>query len=387
MKTLLRIVGVVVAVLLSLLGGIVYSRSGGSRLPDRSKAPLLSSDAVEKVADLDFPPGNIAVSAEGRIFFTLHPDGHPSDSVVELSGGKPVPFPDEAFQHPREDLPYFQSILAVRIDRLGRLWVLDFARFGRGTPRILAFDTASGRIVHRYEFPSSVAGLGSMLNDFQVDPEGRYIFIAETSPVLQTPALIVYDTRTKTSRRVLQGHPSVQAEPWIIQAGARRMMLPGGILPLRIAVDSIALSRDGQWLYYGAVTGSRMYRVRASDLVDTSLDAATLASRVENFADKTLTDGLTTDDAGNVYIGDMEHSAIHRLKPDGSLETLVADPRLRWPDGFSFGPGGMLYVTCSALQDVLFLDDNEIRSHGPYQIWRLHPPPSGGTPVTAAPGQ
>ncbi len=381
MKRLRRVLLLLALTLACIVAGLRITLGGGERLPDRSTPPAMSFDSVEKVADLDFPPGNIAVSADGRIFFTLHPDGHPPRQLVELVDGKPVAFPNEEFQQERKDGAYFQSLLAVRIDDKGRLWALDFARFGRGTPRIFAFDIASRRLIQEYAFPSSVAGLGSMLNDFQVDRDGRYIFIAETSPVVQNPAIIVYDSSAGTSRRVLDGHPSVLAEKIYIAAGTRRMMLPGGILPLRIAVDSIALSRDGTWLYYGPVAGGRLYRVRAADLVDTRLAPEMLAARVEKFADKTLTDGLTTDDAGNVYLSDMEHSAVHRLRPDATLETLVSDPRLRWPDGFSFGPGGYLYFTCSALQDVLFRSGDDVRRHAPYQIWRLKP----GT--SATPGQ
>ena len=373
MRALGRILVVLGGIVVVLVAGLWLVLGGGEFLPDRTKAPTMRFDIVEKVADLDYPPGNIAVSTDGRVFLTLHPDGHPPQQVVELVQGKPVPFPNEEFQRETEGIPYFQSILAVRIDRQGRLWTLDFARFGRGTPRIVAFDIATRKVVHEYAFPSDVAGLASMLNDFQVDAAGRYIYIAETSPVLQRPALIVYDTEQRRSRRLLDGHASVEAEKLIIQAGERRMMLPGGFLPLRIAVDSIGLSRDGQWLYYGAVTGSRMYRVRAADLTDESLDAATLASRVETFADKPLSDGLTTDDAGNVYLSDMEHSAIHRLRPDGSLETLLEDPHLRWPDGFSFGPEGWLYVTCSALQQVLFRPEEDVAAFAPYQVWRFKP--------------
>lgn len=374
MKRILRF-GVVVVLLLlaAFVGASFFSLGGGSRLADRSTTPTMSFAAVEKVADLDYPPGNIAVSANGRVFLTLHPDGHPPMKVVELVDGRPVPFPSEEFQQGSGGALAFDTILAVRIDLRDRLWVLDFARFGRGTPRLLAFDIASRELVHEYAFPSSVAGLGSMLNDFQVGAGGRYIYIAETSPVLQSPAILVYDTLLRRSRRLLEGHPSVAAEPLLIQAGERLMMLPGGLLPLRIAVDSIALSRDGTWLYYGAVTGSRLYRVRTADLLDEDLEAEALASRVEVFADKTLSDGLTTDDAGNVYLSDMEHSAIHRLDPSGKLQTLVADPRLRWPDGFSFGPEGWLYVTCSALQDVLFRSAEEVRAAAPYQVWRFRP--------------
>lgn len=373
MKRLARILALSVLTVTCIAIGLRVFLGGGERVADLSTAAALDFDVVEKVADLDYPPGNIAVSAEGRIFVSLHPDGRPPRQVVELVDGEPRPFPDEGFQHPRADKPYFQSVLALRIDRQGRLWVLDFARFGRGTPRILAFNFETGDLVHQYDFPSPVAGLGSMLNDFQVDAQGRYIYIAETSPVFQDPALIVYDTQTRRSRRLLDGHASVRTEKLYIQVGDRKMMLPGGVLPMRIAVDSIALSRDGRWLYYGAVTGSRMYRLRTADLVDEALSAEDLESRVEAFADKPLTDGLTTDEEGNLYLSDMEHSAVHRMGSDGRIETLVADERLRWPDGFSFGPDGWLYVTCSALQQVLFRSDDEVRRHAPYQVWRLRP--------------
>lgn len=373
MKNLLRSVAVLVTLLIVLVGALYIERGTAVPLADRSTPAAMSFDRVERVVDLDYPPGNIAVSPEGRIFFTLHPDGRPPRQVVELVDGTPVPYPNEDFQHESETLPFFQSILAIRIDRQNRLWVLDFAEFGRGTPRILAFDLASANLVHEYQFPANVAGLGSMLNDFQVDAEGRYLFIAETSPLLQQPAIVVYDSIEKKSWRRLQSHPSVAAEELLITVGRRPMMLPGGFLPLRIAVDSIALSRDGQWLYYGAVNGSRLYRVPADALTDETVSAEALAAKVENFASKSLSDGLTTDDAGNIYLSDMEHSAVHRMTPDGNLETLISDPLLRWPDGFSFGPDGSLFVTCSALQDVLFRSDESVRAHAPYQIWKFQP--------------
>ena len=59
-----------------------------------------------------------------------------------------------------------------------------------------------------------------MLNDFQVDPAGRRIYIAESSPIAGTPALIVYDVAARTSRRLLDGHPSVRTEDYRIQAPA-----------------------------------------------------------------------------------------------------------------------------------------------------------------------
>src|SRR5262245_42387540 len=124
-------------ILIVALSGCVLG--GNERLDDRTTAPTLPGNAIEKVVDLDYPPGNIAVSRTGRIFFTYHPDGNPPTNVMELVDGKPIPYPDAASQ-PHGDAPRFDSVLSLRIDSQERLWTLDFARFARGTPRLQAFD-------------------------------------------------------------------------------------------------------------------------------------------------------------------------------------------------------------------------------------------------------
>ncbi len=376
MRSILRgFAALVVAVIVLLVFVRLYFGSG-ERLEDRTGPPRLGAGVLETVVDLDYPPGNIAVSSSGRVFLTLHPDGKPPIKVVEVIDGKVVPYPSEEFQRRTGDAAFFDTVLALRIDRQNRLWTLDFADFGRGTPRLLAFDLETDQLVHEYEFPRDIAGLGSMLNDLQISPDGRTVYIAETSPVVHRPALIVYDTTAFTSRRVLHRHRSVVPQNYIIQAPGRDMRIYG-LVVMRIGVDSIALDRNGEWLYYGSVSGDRMYRVRAADLRDPTLDDAALGAKVEDYAAKTLSDGITTDLAGNVYLSDMEHSAVVLLKPDRTLETLIQDPRLRWPDGFSFGPDDWLYVTCSSLHHVLFLDADVMRAHAPYQVYRFKPGEKG----------
>src|SRR2546422_2319751 len=83
---------------------------GGMRLEDRTTAPELPSSALEVVAELDYPPGNIAVSSAGRVFVSLHPAGGPPLKVAELVGGKPVPWPDPSFQEPSRDRPSFDTV-------------------------------------------------------------------------------------------------------------------------------------------------------------------------------------------------------------------------------------------------------------------------------------
>lgn len=380
LRRLARLLVVLVAVVATVALCIFIIFGGGRRLEDRTTAPTLAGSMLERVVDLDYPPGNIAVSRSGRVFFTLHPDGGPPVQVVELKNGEIVPYPNDAFQRATGEELAFQTILSVRIDRQDRLWVLDYADYGIGQPRILAFDLATDQLIHRYDFPRSVAGYGSMLNDFQVGPEGEKIYIADASPILHSPAIIVYDTVKRTSRRLLHKDWSVTAKDYVIQAPGRDMVVLG-IYTMRIGIDSIGLDTRGEWLYYGPLSGDRMYRVRTADLNNATLAPDALARRVEDYGPKTLSDGITIDKADNIYISDMEHSAILTLDPDRQLTTLLKDPRLRWPDGFSFGPDGWLYVTCSSLQHVLFVPKSHMRENAPYQIFRFQPGPAG------APGQ
>jgi len=369
----IRVSLAIVAALLALaFFGLRARFGGGGDFPDRSGRASLGPDALEVVANLDFPPGNVAVSATGRVFATFHPEANPPASVFELRDGVPVPYPPGGLPG---GLTY-QTVLSLRVDRKNRLWVLDYGRYGLGSPRLLAFDLATDALVHRHDFPAKIAIPGSHLNDFQVSPDGHRVYVADASLFAQVPAILDYDVGRQRARRLLEGHESVLPEKYVpVVQGVRMQFF--GMFAIRPGVDSIALDDAGEWLYFAPVTSRWLWRVRTADLDDESLARQELESRVERYAEKTMSDGIAIDSAGTVYLTDIEHSAIVALGPDRVLRTLVRDDRLRWPDGLSFGPDGWLYVTCSALHHVILRGKAEIAANAPYQIFRFKPGASG----------
>jgi len=65
-------------ILIVVLTTVVWIRYGGGEpYPDLSSAPVLNSTAIEEVLAYPEPIGNVAVSADGRIFFTVHPESRP----------------------------------------------------------------------------------------------------------------------------------------------------------------------------------------------------------------------------------------------------------------------------------------------------------------------
>jgi hypothetical protein len=350
-----------------------YIRYGGSGHPFTNMAttPLWPADSLSIVAVLPEAPGNIAVSKEGRIFCTYHAEGHPDVKVWELVNGKPEPFPNMQWQSSANGKVFFDAIFNIRVDAQNHLWTLDHGQNGFGQPRLLCFDINTRALLRKIDLPGNIAGIGSYVQDMQVDTACQKIYIADLSAFGKKPALIVVDIATGHCRRLLETHPSVMPGNYSVVNKGRAMRPAGPLYHFHPGVDPIALDRKNEYLYYGAMSSEWLYRIKVSYLNDTTLSTVQLANTVEKYAKRGQCDGISMDDANNIYLTDIENGSMAIIDTTGKYYTLVGHPKMRWPDGLSAGPDGYIYVADSDIPDVMMKSKKHMRQSAPYYIFKF----------------
>lgn len=112
---------------------------------------------------------------------------------------------------------------------------------------------------------------------------------------------------------------------------------------------------NGETLYWQAVTGRTLYRIPTRVLHDASLSEREVADAVEMVGENGVSDGLWIDPQGRMYISALEEDAI-KVREGDHVEVLLQDSRLRWPDTFSQGADGTMYVTASRIMDNAWHD-------------------------------
>jgi sugar lactone lactonase YvrE len=234
------------------------------------------------------------------------------------------------------------------------LWVLDPGAPGNekileDAPKLVRIDLASNEVTKVIHFPPNVALQGTYLNDIRSSPDGATGYITDSGT---RGAIIVVDLNTGSSFRTLDGDPSTQVDKTVkVTIEGKPLVRPDGRQPV-FAADGIAISNDGDTLYYQALTGKTLYSIETSKL---RLEVDELARRaaVRSVAPTHVADGLWMSRQGTLYLTSPGDFSITRLA-GSTVEKVLSDRRLRWPDTFSEGPDGTLYVTASHIQDTVW---------------------------------
>jgi sugar lactone lactonase YvrE len=236
-------------------------------------------------------------------------------------------------------------------------------------------DAARDAIAQTIPVPGDVALEATYLNDVRFDlrrGEAGLAFITDSSE--EGPnAIIVVDLATRRAWRKLHDHPTVRPVPGFVAVIEGRPF--DG---LAMGSDGIAISADGERLFYCPLAGRRLYSVAVDALADEGSSADEVALTVEDHGEKGASDGLESDDHGRVYATNYEHGAVLRRDPaDGAWQTVVHQPGMLFPDTLSLAADGFLYLTVNQLHRQPAYQGGEDLRRPPYALLR--------TPVDAAP--
>lgn len=345
---------------------LLSSTAGAETLPTR----------LSEVAQLDQAPGNITVTPDGRVIISLHQFFSPDWRVAEvLDDGSLKPFPDEQWSAADGGPHAFDAVLGIQSDSRGVVWMLDNGLRNDSLPKLVGWDTRQDRLARILYLPSPVTPNNAFVNDLAVDEIHGAIYIADPAGG-NNAALIVVDLQTGLARRLLQGHRSVVPEEVTLTIDGhtpRIKKMDGELITPRIGVNPIALDAKAQWLYFGPMHGTSLYRIEVRHLLDTRLDAEALGAEVERYSDKPISDGISIDRAGAIYVTDLANDAVGVIKPDRSYGILVSHPYLSWPDAFSFGPDNGLYTVSNQLHRSARLNQGRDAAEPPFRVLRVLP--------------
>lgn len=334
------------------------------------------SHQLEQVfSDDTYQVTGVAISKDGRLFacYPLWPGPHKYDVVEILPNNQVKPYPDEQWNSWKEGddgKNKWVCVQAVYVDDENYLWVVDPAcvymeQVYDNSFKLVKFNLPTNSIEEVYRF-DGVLSSKSYINDVRVDTRRKVAYLTN----MNEGGIVVVNLETGKSRELLRNHYSVKHDPaFKLVVDGKEFKKKGK--PVHLHSDGIALTPDGEWLYYKPLTDNKLYRIRTEALRNEELPEDELEAAVEDLGTFAVTDGMIFDPAGNLYQGDYQNYKMVRITPELKQEDVVADEMLIWPDSYSISADGYLYISCSQINKQPDYNEGENKRTTPYAIYRM----------------
>ncbi|MXV52094.1 gluconolactonase [Pedobacter sp. HMF7647] len=321
-----------------------------------------------------FQPIGLAVSKAGRIFVTFPKREQYEFGLAEIKDGKRVPYPDTVWNKydTLNTAEHFTNVQALWTDKENKLWVLDPANPSGGPTipegvKLLKIDIDSNRVERIYRF-EDLRREQTALNDVRIDNERQLAYLSDPKQA----CIVVLNLKTGKSRLVLKNEPSTKADTtFVLNIDGKDVINQEG-KAFSSNVNGLAFYND--YLFFRPINQTKLYRISASYLADSTLSGSQLTQRVEHIDDVGVSHGMIADEKGNIYLSDSPDNAIRYVTRNGTLKVLIEDKRLTWPDSFAIGPDNYLYVTCSQINRTPAYNNGEDRVEYPFRLFKVKLP-------------
>ena len=381
-SVVLNSVAFVISGLLVFLAAVKFKYGTGKDYPDPGANLPTESFVLEKLIQLDYPPGNLAVAQNGDVYFNYHPvakvERFSPATVFKWSHGKAEPFPSPEAQKD------FQGTFGMTIDKQDRIWFIEPASFEFKHTRVSAFDLNTRKRVEFFEFPE---GQAKFAEDIRVTADGKYVILPNPGLFsFTTPSVVVYSVLNHTFYSIKSDNSCLRPEDWMIHTPYGPDRLLWGLLNFSVGIDGIEISNDQKWLYIASMTNSRLCRVPMSVVLNPATTTEAFNQSIEDVGKKPLSDGIAIDHDGRVILTDVEHGGIMAFDPaTNQLSKLGRSKDIVWPDGVVVADDGDVYFTDSSIPsylDPLVRPPNKSKllQHRPYFIYRLKKSKDGPVP-------
>jgi sugar lactone lactonase YvrE len=337
------------------------------------------SNQLEQVfSDDTYQLTGVAVSKDGRLFtcYPLWPGPHKYDVVEIFTNNQVKPYPDEHWNSWKEGddgKNKWVCVQAVYVDEENYLWVVDPAcpnmeQVYDNSFKLVKFNLTTNSIEEVYRF-DGVLSNKSYINDVRVDTRRKVAYLTNSNE----GGIVVINLETGTIKELLRNHYSVKHDPsFKLIVDGKEFKKKGN--PVHLQSDGIALTPDGEWLYYKPLTDNKLYRIRTEFLRNEELPEDKREAAVEDLGRFSVTDGMIFDKSGNLHLGDYQNYKMEKITPAHKQEDVVADEKLIWPDSYAISEDDYLYISCSQINKQPDYNEGENKRTTPYAIYRMKLP-------------
>jgi sugar lactone lactonase YvrE len=226
--------------------------------------------------------------------------------------------------------------------------------------KLLNYSLNDGQLKNNYTFKSDIVDpSNSFLNDVVIDQINKIAYITDSGNSLSgnlsdyNSGIIVLKLEDDQQYKILSNHYSVLPDQSFF-LHIEKEPVKNSTSPMMTGADGIALSCDGETLYYCPLSGRMIYSILTKDIhkaiEENKLNNITV---YEGFK-KEASDGLLASSKGYLYMTGIETGSIYvsnTIEPDllrfyyKDFESFQGNITTMWPDTLAIHDGFLYFVS------------------------------------------